>query len=85
MMRPVKIYKLDRIDNSCLTTDHGTNHRCKLLIEFEMLMLFIWWTPQEISKMNTTSNALEDGIRIAGDVSVDESCICIGSMYVASS
>ena len=75
----VKMNKLARINNTHSTTDHGANHRSKLVTEFQMLMLFIWWTPQEISKISTTCNALEDGIRIANDICVDESCICLGS------
>jgi hypothetical protein len=46
----------------------------------EMFMLFIWWTPQEISKITTTCNALDDGIRIADEATVAESCMCIYSL-----
>ena len=84
-MCSVKTNKLDGIDNIHSTTDHGTNHRSKLVIEFKMLMLFIWWTPQEISKISTTCNALEDDIRIADDICIDESCVCLSSTHVASS
>ncbi len=83
----VKFNKLAGINITHSTTDDGTNYRSKLVIEFEMSMLFIWWTPQEVSKflqISTTCNALEDGIRIADDICVDESCVCFGSMSVAS-
>ncbi len=83
-MCSVKTNKLDGIDNIHSTTDHGTNHRSKLVIEFKMLMLFIWWTSQEISKISTTCSEFEDGIRIADDVSVDESFVSLGSTYVES-
>jgi hypothetical protein len=83
----VKINKLAGINITHSTTEDGTNHRFKLVIEFEMSMLFIWWTPQEVSKVIqicTTCNALKDGIRIADDICIDESCVCSGSTSVAS-
>ncbi len=60
-----KINKLAGINIIHPITKDGTNHRFKLIIEFEMLMLFTWLTPQEvitITQICTTCNALEDGI-----------------------
>ncbi len=51
---PVKSIQLLKIDNIS-TADHRINHRCKLKIELETFMLFIWWTLQEISKITTTA------------------------------
>ena len=82
---PVKSIQLIKICNIISTTDHGTNHRCKLKIELETLMLFIWWTLQEISTLTTTCNALDNGIRIAHEATVAESFICVGDMYISSS
>ena len=73
---PVKRIQLFKIDNIASTTDQGINHRCKLKIELETFMFFIWWTPQEISNITTTCNALDDGIRIAHEATVAESCMC---------
>ena len=47
---------------------------------WEVFMLFIWWTLQEISKITTTCNALDDGIRIADEATFLESCMCIYSL-----
>jgi hypothetical protein len=61
----VKINKLAGINIIHPITKGGTNHRFKLVIAFEMLMLFTWLTPQEvvtITQIRTTCNALEDGI-----------------------
>jgi hypothetical protein len=61
----VKTNKLAGINIIHPITKDGTNHRFKLVIEFEMLMHFTWLTPQEvvtITHMRTTCNALEDGI-----------------------
>ncbi len=83
----VKINNLAGINITHSTTEDGTNHRFKLVLEFKMSMLFIWWTLQEVSiiiQIRTTCNALEDGIRIADDICVDESCVCSGSRSVAS-
>ena len=78
---PVKSIQLFKIDNIISTTDQGINHRCKLKIELEMFMLFIWWTQQEISNITTTTcNALDDGIRIAHEATVAESCMCAFSL-----
>ncbi len=77
---PVKSIQLFKIDNIISTTDQGINHRCKLKIELETFMFFIWWTPQEISKITTTCNALDDGIRIAHEATVAESCMCTFSL-----
>ncbi len=84
----VKINKLVRINIIHPTTKDGTNHRFKLVIEFEMLMLFSWWTLQEvvtITQICTTCNALEDGIQIADDICIDESCLCSIRTSFASS
>jgi hypothetical protein len=79
---PVKSIQLFKIDNIISTTDQGTNHRCKLKIELEMFMLFIWWTLQEISNITTTCNALDDGIRVAHEATVAEFCMCaFSSLY----
>ncbi len=43
-------------------------------------MLFIWWTLQEISKITTTCNALDDGITIADEATFLESWMCIYSL-----
>ncbi len=40
---------------------------------------FIWWSLQEIRHMNTTCNALEDGIWIANHITVFESCMGISN------
>jgi hypothetical protein len=82
---PVKSIQLLKIDNIISTTDQRINHRCKLKIELEMFMLFIWWTLQEISKITTTCNALNDGIRIAHEATVAESCMCIVNPCISSS
>ena len=61
----VKTNKLAGINIIHPITEDGTNHRFKLVIEFEMLMLFTWLTPQEVvtkTQIRTTCNALEDGI-----------------------
>ncbi len=61
----VKTNKLAGINSIHPITEDGTNHRFKLVIEFEMLMLFTWLTPQEVvtkTQIRTTCNALEDGI-----------------------
>ncbi len=73
---PVKNIQLLKFDNIASTIDQGINHRCKLKIELETFVLFIWWTPQEISNITTTCNALDDGIRIAHEATVAESCMC---------
>jgi hypothetical protein len=78
---PVKSIQLLKIDNIS-TTDHGINHRCKLKIEMEMFMLFIGWTLQEISKITTTCNALDDGIRIADEATFPESCMFVVNTYI---
>jgi hypothetical protein len=77
---PVKSTQLFKIDNIISTTDQGINHRCKLKIELEMSMLFIWWTLQEITKITTTCNALDDCIGIADEATFLESCMCIYSL-----
>ncbi len=77
---PVKSIQLFKNDNIISTTDQGINHRCKLKIELETFMLFIWWTPQKISKITTTCNALDDAIRIAHEATVAESCMCAFSL-----
>ena len=79
---PVKSIQLFKIDNIASTTDQQViNHRCKLKIELETFMFFIWWTPQEISNITTTTcNALDDGIRIAHEATVAESCMCAFSL-----
>ena len=78
---PIKNIQLFKIDNIASTTDQGINHRCKLKIELETFMFFIWWTPQEISNITTTTcNALDDGIRIAHEATVAESCMCAFSL-----
>jgi len=43
----VKTNKLAGINIIHPITEDGTNQRFKLVIEFEMLMLFTWLTPQE--------------------------------------
>jgi hypothetical protein len=48
-MRPEKSTKLGWIDSFQTTTEHGTNYRCKLVIEINTLMLYVWWVAQEIS------------------------------------
>ncbi len=61
----VKINKLAGINIIHPITEDGTNHRFKFIIEFEMLMLFTWLTPQEVATIiqtRTTCKALEDGI-----------------------
>ena len=61
----VKTNKLAGINTIHPITEDGTNHRFKLIIESEMLMLFTWLTPQEVftkTQIRTTCNALEDGI-----------------------
>jgi hypothetical protein len=80
IVTPVKSIQLVKIDNIISTTDQGINHRCKLKIELEMFMLFIWWTLQEISKITTTCNVLDDDIRIAHEATVVESCMCAFSL-----
>ena len=87
MILPEKIYERGVINNTLLTTDHGTHYRCKFVIEWKPSMFFIWWSLQEIRHMNTTCNALKKGIRIADYATVSESCMgisnnrigCIGS------
>ncbi len=87
MIRHENINKLVRIDNIQSASDHRMNHFCKLVIESETLVLFVWWTQYEFRQMNTACNYLEDGIWIADDVRVDESSISmaviISRMYVA--
>ena len=79
---PVKSIQLFKIDNIASTTDQVINHRCKLKIELETFMFVIWWTPQEISNITTTTcNALDDGIRIAHEATVAESCMCAFSSF----
>jgi hypothetical protein len=67
----VKINKLVGINIIHPITKDETNHRFKLVIVLEMLMLFTWLTPQEvvtITQICTTCNALEDGMGIADDI-----------------
>ncbi len=54
---PVKSIQLLKIDNIASTTDQWINHRCKLRIELETFMLFIWWTLQEISNITIMGNS----------------------------
>ncbi len=89
MIRHENIHQCVRIlDNIRSTSDHGMNHICKLVIEFEMVVRFAWWTQKEFRQMNTICNYLEDGIWIADNVSVEESSISIAVIisrtYVAS-
>ncbi len=60
----VKTNKLAGINTIHPITEDGTNHRFKLIIESEIMMLFTWLTPQEVFTKTqiTTCNALEDGI-----------------------
>ncbi len=55
----VKINKLVGINIIHPITEDGTNHRFKLVIAFEMLMLFTWLTPQEVVTINQNSHNLQ--------------------------
>ncbi len=89
MIRLENLHKVVRIDNIWSTSDHGMNHICKLVIEFETLVVCAWWTQKEFCQMSTACNYLEDGIWIAGNVRVLESSISmaviISRIYVALS
>jgi hypothetical protein len=39
-----------RIDNIRSASDHGMNNICKLVIEFETLAVFAWWTQKEFPR-----------------------------------
>ena len=78
MFVPEKSYECGRINNSLLATDHGTHYWWKCVIQWKPFMFIIWWTLQEIRHMNTTCNALEDGIWIADHVTISQSCMGIG-------
>jgi hypothetical protein len=54
MISHENIQELVRNDNIQFASDHGMNHFCKLVIEFEMSVLFAWWTWKEFRQMNTT-------------------------------